>query len=468
MGYNDPMEEFGGSSLYDVLDVRADASADDIRRAYRAKAKTAHPDAGGDPATFRAIQEAYETITDPQRRHDYDDRLGIHSRTMAGASGGGSAWSGSVRSSRVDETGWTGAQGDFTGDVEFPTWLREFTDAPWEAGTGDEAPAGPPPVRKALVEWWSPTRAVVTPVAAGAMLIVGTEDAIVALDALAGQEIWRAGLAAPPAGRPVVAGDTVVVWTLDGDLHGLEVGRGVTRWQHRFGEPSAGGLTPLGSTDERAPLLAARGDGRLVLVDPATGQSGWSARLPGPATARPSTGDGLVVVPCGTNVEALEVRKGRARWRVGTYVPVTTAPVVLGDSVWISGGRGTLHRVALVTGAKAASWEAGAALGGVSTDGTQLYVTASSPSQLVALDRAGSVRWAVSTVAVCPEPTVVDGRALLAVPTGRLVAVRARDGQLEGEVDLPFAPAEAPIALIDRIVLRERDGKLWAVQGPTR
>ena len=228
------MEEFGGSSLYDVLDVRADASADDIRRAYRSKAKTAHPDAGGDPAAFRAIQEAYETLTDPVRRSDYDDRLGIHSRTMAGASGGGSAWSGSVRSTRADETG-------FTGDVEFPTWLRQFTDAPWEGGPEHDGPAGPPPVRKALVEWWSPTRAVVTPVAAGALLIVGTEDAVVALDALAGQEIWRAGLASPPAGRPVVAGDTIVVWTLDGDLHGLDsrrdrLGVGRARLGDRCGE----------------------------------------------------------------------------------------------------------------------------------------------------------------------------------------------------------------------------------------
>lgn len=459
------MDAFGGATHYEVLGVRADASADDIRRAYRTMAKSAHPDAGGDDESFRRILEAYETLSSPLQRRDYDARLGLHDRPVAGSTGSGSAWSGSVRPTRVDERGWTGAQGEFTGDVEFPAWLRDVTEAPWQS-TGPTERAGPPPVRKALVQWWSPIRATVTPVPAGPLLLVGTADAVVALDALAGQEVWRAGLAAPPATPPVPSGDTVVVWTTDGVLHGLEIGRGVTRWQHRFGAPSPGGLARVGPAEARSPVLAARADGRLVSIDPGTGTSGWSARLRDTPSAAMTIVDGLAVVPCGTSVDAVEVRKGRPRWRAGSIVPVTVPPVALGDSVWISGGRGTLHRVAASTGAAAGTWEAGAALGGVSTDGRQLYVTAAAPSQLVALDRGGAVRWAVGTVEVCPEPAVVDGRALLAVPNGRLVAVRALDGQVDGEVELPFPPSGPPLAALDRIVLRERDGKLWAVAAP--
>ena len=58
---------------------------------------TAAPDNSPLTAAFRTIQEAYEVLTDPLRRRDYDDRLGIHSRTMAGAAGGGPAWSGRDR-----------------------------------------------------------------------------------------------------------------------------------------------------------------------------------------------------------------------------------------------------------------------------------------------------------------------------------------------------------------------------------
>jgi outer membrane protein assembly factor BamB len=459
------MEEFGGTTHYEVLGVRADASADDIRRAYRTMAKTAHPDAGGEDGTFRRILEAYETLSSPLQRRDYDARLGLHDRHVAASSGAGAAGTGSVRPTRVDERGWTGPQGAFTGDVEFPAWLRDVTEAPWQSTTPRE-PAGPPPVRKALVQWWSPIRAAVTPVPAGPLLLVGTADAVVALDALAGQEVWRAGLASAPAAPPVLSGDTVVVWTTDGVLHGLEIGRGVTRWQHRFGAPSPGGLVRVGPAEVRSPVLTARADARLVSIDPATGAAGWSTRLRAAPTAAMTLVDGLAVVACGTSVEAVEVRKGRPRWRVGTIVAVTVPPVVLGDSVWVSGGRGTLHRVAASTGAAAGTWEAGAALGGVSTDGRQLYVTAAAPSQLVALDGAGAVRWAVSTVEVCPEPAVVDGQALLAVPNGRLVAVRALTGHVEGEVELPFPPSGPPMAVLDRIVLRERDGKLWAVAAP--
>lgn len=461
------MDEFGGPTHYEVLEVRADASVEEIRRAYRSKAKTAHPDAGGDDATFRRILAAYETLTNPLQRRDYDARLGIHAQATAGTSGGGPAWSDSVRATRTDERGWSGRQGDFTGDVEFPAWLRGVTDEVWQPGAPRGEPAGPAPVRQALVEWWSHTRASVNPTPAGALLLVATDDAVVALDALAGREVWRAGLATPPATAPVVSGDVVVVWTRDGDLHGLELGRGVTIWQHRFGAPSPGGLLALGSIDQRAPVLAARQDARLVVVDPTTGRKGWTARMPATASAPMALGDGLAIVACGTKIEAVEVRKGRSRWRIGSARPVTVPPLVLGDSVWVSAGPGTLHRLALASGAAAGAWEAGAAIGGMSTDGRQLYVTAAAPSQLVALDRTGAVRWAVSTVEVCPEPAIVDGHALLAVPNGRLVAIRAIDGRVEGEVELPFSPAGAPMAVIDRVVLRERDGKLWAVRAPS-
>lgn len=59
-------------SHYDTLGVSADASKDDIKRAYRKKAHKAHPDKGGDPEKFYPIQRAYETLKDDARRAHYD------------------------------------------------------------------------------------------------------------------------------------------------------------------------------------------------------------------------------------------------------------------------------------------------------------------------------------------------------------------------------------------------------------
>ncbi|WP_411373749.1 J domain-containing protein [Arthrobacter sp. MPF02] len=60
------------SSHYQVLKVAVTATDREIKVAYRRAARTAHPDHGGDAATFRRVTAAYETLIDPQRRKAYD------------------------------------------------------------------------------------------------------------------------------------------------------------------------------------------------------------------------------------------------------------------------------------------------------------------------------------------------------------------------------------------------------------
>jgi curved DNA-binding protein CbpA len=61
---------------YRVLGVSADASQQDIARAYRQAVQHAHPDAQPhDPQAavrFRALTDAYDLLRDPDRRTDYD------------------------------------------------------------------------------------------------------------------------------------------------------------------------------------------------------------------------------------------------------------------------------------------------------------------------------------------------------------------------------------------------------------
>lgn len=62
--------------FYDILGVSRDASADEIKKAFRRLARDSHPDANPDDPTaearFREIAEAYEVLSDPERRHRYD------------------------------------------------------------------------------------------------------------------------------------------------------------------------------------------------------------------------------------------------------------------------------------------------------------------------------------------------------------------------------------------------------------
>ncbi len=92
---------------YATLGVARTASAEDIKRSFRALARECHPDvAGGDPnaaARFTRVREAYETLIDPELRARYDRRDARRKARAEGRNGvrmPGGFWSGSGFSAR--------------------------------------------------------------------------------------------------------------------------------------------------------------------------------------------------------------------------------------------------------------------------------------------------------------------------------------------------------------------------------
>lgn len=57
---------------YSSLGLKKGASPDEIKKAYRSMAMKHHPDRGGDEKKFKEIEEAYRTLSDPQKKQMYD------------------------------------------------------------------------------------------------------------------------------------------------------------------------------------------------------------------------------------------------------------------------------------------------------------------------------------------------------------------------------------------------------------
>ena len=56
---------------YQVLGVSENATGDEIKKAFRKLSMKHHPDKGGSESKFKEINEAYQTLGDPEKREMY-------------------------------------------------------------------------------------------------------------------------------------------------------------------------------------------------------------------------------------------------------------------------------------------------------------------------------------------------------------------------------------------------------------
>ncbi len=112
--------DWAAKDFYAELGVRKDASADDIKKAYKKLAKENHPDRNpGDERKhekFKAVAEAYDVVGDPAKRKQYDELRSMPAG-FPGGFGGGGAGGFDLNDLLRERAGGGGGFGDMFGDL---------------------------------------------------------------------------------------------------------------------------------------------------------------------------------------------------------------------------------------------------------------------------------------------------------------------------------------------------------------
>jgi molecular chaperone DnaJ len=124
--------------LYGLLGLPKDAPQEDVRRAHRRLVREYHPDAnpGDDSAEerFKEVQHAYEVLSDPRKRREYDEGL-LRASPSRGGGGTGGAHGARARAGRG--AGTSGGGGGRTSGEDLSDLLSRLKNAFSDAWTGE-------------------------------------------------------------------------------------------------------------------------------------------------------------------------------------------------------------------------------------------------------------------------------------------------------------------------------------------
>ena len=266
---------------------------------------------------------------------------------------------------------------------------------------------------------------------------------LLALDAASGTIKWRKPLGSPARSAATVAGDQLLVLTLDDRLQSFDL-KGERRWSY---QAAASATTLFG---QAAPAVAdgivvgAFGSGEIVALRADSGTLAWSDSL----------------------------AASRGRNSLVDLSGIRALPVISDGRVFAIGGGGLLVSLDLRSGRRL--WERD--VGGLQTPwlaGDWLFVQTLDQA-LAAIGRDdGRVRWATDLPRYDnPEkkrdplfwtgPVLAGGKLILSGSNGTAVSVDPLTGKLIGRIELRDEAAVAPVAAAGTLLIVTNDGSLQA------
>lgn len=288
----------------------------------------------------------------------------------------------------------------------------------------------------------------------GADFSDGAESVVVALDALTGDELWRASPGADVRNAPALAGEVLVVPASSGVLIGYRAATGEELWRTDLGAGLSRNRAVLqAAVASDGNLVYAGVHGRFAALAPDSGQTMWEG-IPADGNslaslAAAAVGGGLVVGTVGRGREGLfawDAATGVERWRIEPPVTIGVqgSPVISEDEarVYFANAAGAVVAVELATGAEVwntplfsdnTDWDYAVTATPALANGLLFVPTAY--DWFVALDAAtGEEAWRIaageSVVHVSHARSIASSFAAAPVVTGSIVWVPGADGFL--------------------------------------
>jgi len=282
----------------------------------------------------------------------------------------------------------------------------------------------------------------------GNIYTVGVEGDVYALEAASGKRIWRystvehpedAGFwsrteQVPISGGIGVSPSAVFFGTFDGRLHVLDSATGALKWQAEVSSEIA--APPAGNNDV---VVANTIDGRVFAFDAETGKQRWSYDHAVPVltlrgTASPLITSSQVILAFDNGqILSLSLADGSSQWQIRTSRPK---------------GRTELDRIVDIDGTPVLS-------------GGYLYA-ASFQGSVVAVSRgAGRVMW-TKDISTAHAVAVDNGKVFISTEESRLVAFNAITGELEWEnFELKRRDTGAPTVFGDFVAVTDAKGYVY-------
>ena len=253
------------------------------------------------------------------------------------------------------------------------------------------------------------------------------------------EQRWSTGIgeAADDAHRlqPAMAGGHLVMAAGNGRVVAMDPATGDERWAVNLNAPIAGGP---GADDEL--IAVGTSDGEVIALSAADGEVQWQARVSSEVLAPPAVGQGHVVVRSADGrVFALDADSGDRRWLFSRSVPALSlrghsSPVLVRNGVVAGFDNGRLSALSLDSGEPA--WEA----------------TVAAPQGRTDLERM---------VDVDADPLVHRGELFAGAYQGRVVGINLADGEIAWARGISSLGGLAVDQ--DKLYATDEQGRIWAL-----